>query len=499
MSKMSYCSLEEAWGTSFKEKDDNLNNKYEKIDNERLNVISNMNNIERNNNCENNSIIEYEKYRFNPENKVLKNDVEKSYSPFKESIEKKYLQDKLNFLENEFKKYKHFFENTNEKSNSSTIEKFENEFNTQLEIYNISYQANYFSNADKYDAICPRPIHRTIELISYVDTLLNKITTDDKNKKNLSDMFSVIKSNNVSHVGILYMEMMEGWYLLEEVLDSTRLNERRKIFFKNMFRYVIDRLHNIGFLHGDPHLSNAMVNLKYPYLTNTNNLYFGRVILIDFGKTRRISQKEEGDLFDDEKIFLRGDGIYYQGIILDNKANYKTIKELRSKFNEEREKEREKKRMVTEFDELENYIIEKVRDIPAPIRLPVSTIEPKPIETKPTSWFASSARSARSARSALSTLSKIPSFLSRTTRTTKVLPVESTNQITNQITNPITNPITNSRTNHPDVRYHLGGQQRARPSYVNTRRRRHRKKLPTKHKRVTRVTSRKKRNSKNNL
>lgn len=357
----------------------------------------------------------------------------------------------------------------------TTREKFENEFNTQLEIYNISYNANYSSNADKYDAICPRPIHRTIELISYVDTLLNKLTTDDKNKENLSDMFSVIKSNKVSHVGILYMEMMEGWYLLEEVLNSN-FKLKKKIFFKNMFRYVIDRLHKIGFIHGDPHQRNAMVNLKYPYLTNTNNSYFGRVILIDFGKTRRISQKE----FDDEKKFLNDEGIYYQGNILDNKANYETIKELRSKFNEEREKEREQKRKVTGtgFDKLENYIIEKVRDIPDPIILPVSTIEPKTIETKPTSWLASSARSA------LSTLSKIPSFLSQTTRTTKVLPVL---------------PVLPVESTNPRVRYYLGGQQRTRPSYVNTRRRRHRKKVPTKHKRVTRVTSRKKRNSKNNL
>lgn len=353
----------------------------------------------------------------------------------------------------------------------TTREKFENEFNTQLEIYNISYNANYNSNADKYDAICPRPIHRTIELISYVDTLLNKITTDDKNKKNLSNMFRVIKSNNVSHVGILYMEMMDGWYLLEEVLDSTRVNEIKKIFFKNMFRYVINSLHKIGFIHGDPHQRNAMVNLKYPYLTNTNKSYFGRVILIDFGKTRRISQKE----FDDEKKILNDEGIYYQGKILNKNANYETIKELRSKFNEEREKEREQKRRVTGFDELENYIIEKVRDIPDPIRLPVSTIEPKPIETKPTSWFASSTRYAQSA------LSKMPSFLSQTTRTTKVLPVL-----------PVKSP-------NPNVHYFLGGQQRTRPSYVNTRRRRHRKKVPTKHKRVTRVTSRKKRNSKNNL
>jgi len=129
MSKISYCSLEEAWGSSFKEKDDKIDNKYEKMDSERIDVISNMNKIERNKTKENNSIIEYEKYRFNPENKVVNNDNEQKYTPFNESIEKKYLQDKLSYLENEFKRYKHLFENSKENNNSYSIENFENENN----------------------------------------------------------------------------------------------------------------------------------------------------------------------------------------------------------------------------------------------------------------------------------------------------------------------------------------------------------------------------------
>jgi hypothetical protein len=68
MSKISYCSLEEAWGNSYK-KDIN---KEEDV------KIKNV---------ENNSIVEYEKYRFNPVNKVDNNNYEKEYSPFNESIE----------------------------------------------------------------------------------------------------------------------------------------------------------------------------------------------------------------------------------------------------------------------------------------------------------------------------------------------------------------------------------------------------------------------------
>jgi len=152
MSKISYCTLEEAFGDSYNKlnnnnnnfnnfKNDNLeNNNSEKCDekyiqlnktsdSDRLNVIKNMNNVERHQTSERNSlsdnIDEYNRYRFN-NNKVDKNDTSKSYNPFNESIEKKYLQDKLNFLENEFKKYKNIFEKSDSYSNSNKIENFSN-------------------------------------------------------------------------------------------------------------------------------------------------------------------------------------------------------------------------------------------------------------------------------------------------------------------------------------------------------------------------------------
>ena len=75
MSKISYCSLEEAWGETYNRKDDskydNLN-KIAKI--ERDIVVDNMNQVERKAVCENDTIMEYNKYRFNPVNKVSKND-----------------------------------------------------------------------------------------------------------------------------------------------------------------------------------------------------------------------------------------------------------------------------------------------------------------------------------------------------------------------------------------------------------------------------------------
>jgi hypothetical protein len=160
MSKISYCSLEEAWGDSYSQKNKINNSNNEEIDNKKdtnnklydrnkydkliensqedmNNIVENMNKIERNNSSENNKIIEYDKYRFNPKNTVKQNNYDNTYTPFNESIEKKFLQDKINYLENEFMKYKYQMDNS-ETNNSNSIEHFSND----------SSSSNNMSNKD---------------------------------------------------------------------------------------------------------------------------------------------------------------------------------------------------------------------------------------------------------------------------------------------------------------------------------------------------------------
>jgi hypothetical protein len=170
MSRISYCSLEEAWGNNSNNnnnnnipkinknnvqktldknnsdlntnqknnnfEDDDLNaykgksqNDYEilKKDNVKMKkMINQMNYVERNKVPENNINEDYNEYRFNPVNKVnsLYQD-EKNYSPFQDDMEKKYLQDKITNLENEFRKYKMFL--NNKMNGEDVIEGFANE------------------------------------------------------------------------------------------------------------------------------------------------------------------------------------------------------------------------------------------------------------------------------------------------------------------------------------------------------------------------------------
>jgi hypothetical protein len=182
MSKISYCSLEEAWGNSLNKNQDtnntnntnnnnnNNNNQYNnkdtvnntintintinsnqpkkdyneevnmyksksqmeyeslKSDNENLKKILNtMNYVERNKMPENNINEDYNQYRFNPLNKVNSLYQEtNNYQPFQDDVEKKSLQDRFVQLENEFRKYKTMIQTKNT-SDEETIESFSNQ------------------------------------------------------------------------------------------------------------------------------------------------------------------------------------------------------------------------------------------------------------------------------------------------------------------------------------------------------------------------------------
>ena len=91
-----------------------------KSESDRQSILENMNLIERNKltsigKCEDpqSALVNY---RMNPYNVVnyYENDKKNSYAPFQESIEKKYLRDKLLFLESELRKYHQMLDQNND-------------------------------------------------------------------------------------------------------------------------------------------------------------------------------------------------------------------------------------------------------------------------------------------------------------------------------------------------------------------------------------------------
>ena len=206
------------------------------------------------------------------------------------------------------------------------IWKIEEEYNLQLEIYQKTY--NTISSA--YEPVCPYPIHcftdldkdetiteiiaklnntdpkKESNILIITDTLGGAVGTDDdaeilyttKNgawfKENGSNARELI-----TKIGCIVMEFMDGYTTLKEYLeDATEENDHKKA--KSLAAYELVRLREIGFIHGDLHHGNIMYNPNYKYITNNDDKYKGRALLIDFGQSeinKQALKKEEGEAF----------------------------------------------------------------------------------------------------------------------------------------------------------------------------------------------------------
>lgn len=85
--------------------------------------------------------------------------------------------------------------------------------------------------------------------------------------------------------GVLAMEFLQDFVTVSSLINNpiAVTPAADKEFYQKLTMYELWRLYNIGpgYLHGDNHLENAMVNTNYDYIKGRK----GRVLLIDFGAT----------------------------------------------------------------------------------------------------------------------------------------------------------------------------------------------------------------------
>jgi ABC1 atypical kinase-like domain len=86
------------------------------------------------------------------------------------------------------------------------------------------------------------------------------------------------------NVGILAMEMMDGYDTLHSSIVSNRSQEKTYISYAI---YELIRLGSLGYVHGDSHMGNILIHPNVPYFDKT---YVGRAMLIDFGRTKSTSE-----------------------------------------------------------------------------------------------------------------------------------------------------------------------------------------------------------------
>ena len=121
------------------------------------------------------------------------------------------------------------------------------------------------------------------------------------------DAFKDAKTPNGCTLGIIGMEYMDGYVTANEVFATT---EGVPLDWKHCYeniRYMIQRLNEMGYKHGDTHGGNFLVKRNSPFRTSG----FGNVvnfspIIIDFGQTISSPHLFRNTLYDDGE-FTRDD------------------------------------------------------------------------------------------------------------------------------------------------------------------------------------------------
>jgi hypothetical protein len=90
--------------------------------------------------------------------------------------------------------------------------------------------------------------------------------------------------------GLFAMESLENFVTYRQAAYNNVGVTQLKLYAE-LAMYELSRLYQIGYLHGDPNASNAMVNPDYKYIEGAT----GRVILIDFGLAYSIDDATSAD------------------------------------------------------------------------------------------------------------------------------------------------------------------------------------------------------------
>lgn len=166
---------------------------------------------------------------------------------------------------------------------------FKDEIQKQIDIYKKSI----LSDDSLLDAICPAIVNSitimNIQRLKFY-TKLSGLKEDEKSQ--LNSILAAFGVNNNS-ISIILMEYMDGFDTAYNVLQKLSNNKFRYDYFVQIIQYEFQRLNRLGYRHGDAHLANVMINPNYQYFTRSGNpLYLGRAIIIDFGRTRPLSNAE---------------------------------------------------------------------------------------------------------------------------------------------------------------------------------------------------------------
>jgi hypothetical protein len=168
----------------------------------------------------------------------------------------------------------------------ATLANFEAEIATQREIY----RATLTSESSFLDSLCPSIVGTGFMTVPFN---LNGLSNDQQAQLN---QIQAAVGGDIQ-LRFIAMEMMEGFRPANDVLPTLPNGNydftlERTRYLYSIIQYEFARFNGMGFFHGDAHFGNVMINPNYPYFSNDPN-YLGRAIILDFGRTTRVTQQEQ--------------------------------------------------------------------------------------------------------------------------------------------------------------------------------------------------------------
>lgn len=252
----------------------------------------------------------------------------------------------------------------------TTSNNFLNEIRVQTEVYK--------KTNNNLEAVCPPIVYSNIlnntSKKSRAQNLLSVMIDNmpnDENKVLLHRMRSLYEANNTLKLGVIAMSFAENYDTLWNVIKNTT-NSGQQIMYKYLAIYELLRLYDVGYMHGDYHMKNILINTQYNYNT-LENVYLGRCLIIDYGlafknKYINVSTVNEPSVklhvIAQETQPLTGKNAYnwksYKWILnfleaeTDFNFNYNILKESIDNFQEQ---------MITKINENYPSVINIIRDI----------------------------------------------------------------------------------------------------------------------------------------
>ena len=252
----------------------------------------------------------------------------------------------------------------------TTSADFLNEIRVQTEVYK--------KTNNNLEAVCPPIVYSNIvnntseksRAQNLLSVMINNMPNDE-NKVFLRTMKSLYEANGTLKLGVIAMSFAENYDTLWNVMKKTT-NSAQRIMYQYLAAYELLRLYDIGYMHGDYHMKNILINTQYRY-NKLEDIYLGRCLIIDYGlafKNKYVDVPTVDEpsvklhVITQEKQPLTNQNAYswdsYKWLVTflqsesDLNSGYTMLKEAIDSFQEE---------MVTKINENYPSVVERIRAI----------------------------------------------------------------------------------------------------------------------------------------